>query len=249
MGWCRLREESDLLAASLSWGIWEGRSPSERAPLVRRANGWLCIMDRAGQPRADTAALLGFNRPETLGHHHPPDRVGHIHGESICAVSTLDQRWLNGRTGGPPSRETCPGQSLCWGSNHRWVVGTCGGQRGKSPGTAARGAPAPAHLLSPRESVVEAGHVSHDGFLIWPQSAYNICAEGERKREREAGEGERCGEGGRGRTLGSCGRNSACSGLEAKPWLRLCGHVSLRFRRGKQTRLDRWGPFLTDLGL
>lgn len=56
---------------------------------------------------------------------------------------------------------------------------------GKSLATAVRGAPAPAHLLSPRESVVEAGHVSHDGFLIWPQSAYNICAERERERERQ----------------------------------------------------------------
>lgn len=47
-----------------------------------------------------------------------------------------------------------------------------------------RGVPGPAHLLSPRESVVEAGHVSHDGLLIWPQSTHNICTERERKRER-----------------------------------------------------------------
>lgn len=43
--------------------------------------------------------------------------------------------------------------------------------------------------------MVEAGHVSHDGLLIWPQSAYNICAERERKREREAGESDSCREG------------------------------------------------------
>lgn len=121
-----------------------------------------------------------------------------------------------------------------------------GDSKGESPATAARGAPAPAHLLSPRESVVEAGHVSHDGFLIWPQSAYNICAE--REREREAGESESCREGGRGRTLGSCGRNSACSGLEAKPRLRRCGHVSLRFCRGREGSPNRRIPFLTRAG-
>lgn len=33
--------------------------------------------------------------------------------------------------------------------------------------------------------MVEAGHVSHDGLLIWPQSAHNICAERERERERQ----------------------------------------------------------------
>lgn len=48
-----------------------------------------------------------------------------------------------------------------------------------------QGSPTLAHLLGPREGVVEAGHVSHDGLLIWPQSAYNICAERERERERQ----------------------------------------------------------------
>lgn len=43
--------------------------------------------------------------------------------------------------------------------------------------------------------MVEAGHVSHDGLLIWPQSAYNICTERERKRERKAGESDSCREG------------------------------------------------------
>lgn len=42
--------------------------------------------------------------------------------------------------------------------------------------------PSQAHLLSPRESVVEAGNVCHDGLLIGPESAYNICA------KREGGE-------------------------------------------------------------
>ena len=37
--------------------------------------------------------------------------------------------------------------------------------------------------------MVEAGHVSHDGLLIWPQSAYNICAE---REKRETGQSERC---------------------------------------------------------
>lgn len=50
-----------------------------------------------------------------------------IHGENISAVSALDCR-LNGGTRGPQSREPDPGQSPCWGSNHKWVVGTCGGQ-------------------------------------------------------------------------------------------------------------------------
>lgn len=45
-----------------------------------------------------------------------------------------------------------------------------------------------------------------------------ISAQREKEREREARESERCREGGRGQALGSCGRNSACSGLEAKPW-------------------------------
>lgn len=123
-----------------------------------------------------------------------------------------------------------------------------GDSKGKAPATAVRGAPAPAHLLSPRESVVEAGHVSHDGLLIWPQSAYNICAERERKREREAGESDSCREGGRGRARGSCGRNSACSGLEAKPRLRRCGHISRGFCRGKGASPNRWIPLLTRAG-
>ena len=91
------------------------------------------------------------------------------------------------------------------------------GWRGRVSSHSSEGAPAPAHLLSPRESVVEAGHVSHDGFLIWPQSAYNICAEREKERERQ----ERVKDAGRvAEARGSCGRNSACSGLEARPWLR-----------------------------
>lgn len=47
--------------------------------------------------------------------------------------------------------------------------------------------PSKAHLLSTRESVVEAGNVCHDGLLIGPESAYNICAErkgGERVKKR-----------------------------------------------------------------
>lgn len=50
-----------------------------------------------------------------------------------------------------------------------------------------------------------------------------ISAQRERKRKSEAGESERCRKGSQGRAQGSCGRNSACSGLEDRPRLRLCG--------------------------
>lgn len=59
------------------------------------------------------------------------------------------------------------------------------GMKGDSPQLQQHECPTPAHLLSPRESVVEAGHVSHDGLLIRPQSAHNICAKRERERERQ----------------------------------------------------------------
>lgn len=42
----------------------------------------------------------------------------------------------------------------------------------------------------------------------------------QREREREAGESERRRKGGRGRARGSCGKDSAGSGLEARPRLR-----------------------------
>lgn len=42
--------------------------------------------------------------------------------------------------------------------------------------------------------MVEAGHVSHDGFLIWPQSAYNICAERERERQERVKDAGRAAE-------------------------------------------------------
>lgn len=132
-------------------------------------------------------------------------------------------------TGNPPdwaSPHPATALGLAWIPNKdgRWGREEDGKGRPRQQGCSC-----PAHLLSPRESVVEAGHVSHDGFLIWPQSAYNICAERERGREREARESERCREGGRGRALGSCGRNSACSGLEAKPRFQLCRPILLRF--------------------
>lgn len=123
----------------------------------------------------DSAALS-----EKLGCHHPP------HRESICGVSALDQCQPGVGHGGLQSQETCRALWPSQGSpptDGQW--GRSGEGEGKSPGIAVRGAPAPAHLLSPRESVVEAGHVSHDGFLIWPQSAYNICAEREKERERQ----------------------------------------------------------------
>lgn len=44
----------------------------------------------------------------------------------------------------------------------------------------------PAHLLSPRESVIEAGHVGHDGLLIRPQRAHNICARRRKKRRGQS---------------------------------------------------------------
>lgn len=74
-----------------------------------------------------------------------------------------------------------------------------------------------------------------------------ISAQRERERERKAGESERCREGGRVWALGSCRRNSACSGLEAKPWLWLCRPILLRFGGG-QVRLNRWTPLLTRPG-
>lgn len=56
------------------------------------------------------------------------------------------------------------------------------------------------------------------------------------QREREAGQSERCREGGWGQALGSCGRNRACSGLEAKPLLRLCRQVLQR----QEGNPNRW---------
>lgn len=44
-----------------------------------------------------------------------------------------------------------------------------------------RQAAAAAHLLSPRESVIEAGNVGHYGLLIGPESAHNICADKKEK--------------------------------------------------------------------
>lgn len=102
---------------------------------------------------------------------------------------------------------------------------------GKSLATAVRGAPAPAHLLSPRESVVEAGHVSHDGFLIWPQSAYNICAE--REREREAGESERCRRAAEARPQAHAGGIALALDWKPDPGSGLGGHLWPRFCRGE----------------
>lgn len=85
-----------------------------------------------------------------------------------------------------------------------------------------RGPPTLAHLLGPREGVVEAGHVSHDGLLIWPQSAYNICAE--RERKRETGESERCRREVAGQPEAHAGRTALA--LDWKPArLRPGGHV------------------------
>lgn len=39
----------------------------------------------------------------------------------------------------------------------------------------------PRYLLGSREGMVEARHISHDGFLIWPSSSDNVCRETEKE--------------------------------------------------------------------
>ena len=124
--------------------------------------------------------------------HHPPHRAGcvqrvsvacqHWAGiSSVVALKPTVTRNLPDQVS--PQAVVALGLARTPNTDRQWGHKEDG--TGKPPATAARCALTPAHLLSPRESVVEAGHVSHDGFLIWPQSAYNICTERERERERQ----------------------------------------------------------------
>lgn len=86
--------------------------------------------------------------------------------------------------------------------------------------------------------MVEAGHVSHDGFLIWPQSAYNICAERERERERQ----ETVKDAGRAAEAGPeahAGRIALALDWKPDPGSSLCGHVLPKFCRGKGGTSER----------
>jgi hypothetical protein len=53
-----------------------------------------------------------------------------------------------------------------------------GGMAGHGMGCTGRGrSRGPRYLLGSGEGMVEAGHVSHDGFLIGPGSSNNVCQE------------------------------------------------------------------------
>lgn len=44
-----------------------------------------------------------------------------------------------------------------------------------------------AHLLSAREGMIEAGHVGHDGLLIWPQCAHDVYTQPSNQQQGERG--------------------------------------------------------------
>lgn len=48
-----------------------------------------------------------------------------------------------------------------------------------------------AHLLFARERMVVTRHIGHDGFLIWPQGANDICPRNRGGRRRAIGRRER----------------------------------------------------------
>lgn len=44
----------------------------------------------------------------------------------------------------------------------------------------------PRYLLGSREGMVEARHISHNGFLIWPGSSDDVCRETDRELQLRA---------------------------------------------------------------
>lgn len=44
----------------------------------------------------------------------------------------------------------------------------------------------PGYLLGSREGMVEARHISHNGFLIWPGSSDDVCRETEKELQLRA---------------------------------------------------------------
>lgn len=186
---------------------------------------------------ASTASSEKLGRPYLTGVHR-----GQLQHVSTGPAPAHRWHWRPRVTRNPPERVS-PHATAAWPRLQPQMGGGDGrGQRGQVSRHSSEGRSASAHLLSPRESVVEAGHVSHDGLLIWPQSAYNICAERERERERQ----ERVKDAGAAEAHAG---GTACSGLEAKPQLGLQARLPRVCRGRWGGGPNRWVPLLTRPGL